>query len=85
LGDQIKKNEMGTACGKYGGQRGAYRVLLGRPEGKRLLGRLRRKWKNKIKMDLLQVGLGGADWIGLAQYRDRWRELVNAVTNLWIP
>jgi len=61
------------------------RGLVGTPERKRLLGRLRRKWKNKIKMDLLEVGLGGADWIDPAQYRDRWRELVNAVTNIWIP
>jgi hypothetical protein len=59
--------------------------LVGTPEGKRPLGRLGRKWKNKIKMDLLEVGLGGADWIDLAQYWDRWRELVNGVMNIWIP
>jgi hypothetical protein len=63
-------------------RRGVYRVLVGKPEGKRPLGRQRRRWEDNIKMDLQEVGFGGMDWIGLAQDRDRWRALVNAVMNL---
>ena len=62
-----------------------YRVLLGEPEGKRPLGRLRRRWEDNIKMDLQEVGCGGMDWIELAQDRDRWRALVKAVMNLLVP
>ena len=83
--DKMKKNEMGWACGAYGGGEGAYRVLVGKPEGKRLRGRLKRRWKNNILMDLQEVGCGGMDWIELAQDRDRWRALVNAVINLQVP
>jgi hypothetical protein len=61
------------------------RVLLGKPEGKRPLGRPRCRWEDNIKMDLQEVGYGGMEWIGLAQDRDRWRELVNAVMNFRIP
>ena len=60
-------------------------VLVGKPEGKRPLGRPRRRWEDNIKMDLQEVGCGGMDWIKLAQDRDRWRELVNAVMNLRVP
>jgi hypothetical protein len=63
----------------------AYRVLMGTPEGKRPLGRPRRRWEDNIKMDLQEVGCGGMDWIDLAQARDRWRAVVNAVMNLWVP
>jgi hypothetical protein len=56
-----------------------YRLLLGKPEGKRPLGRSRRRWINNIKMDLLEIGLSVVDWIGLAQDRYRWRALANAV------
>jgi hypothetical protein len=56
--------------------------LVGKPEGKRPLGRIRHRWEDNIKMDLQQVGCGGMDWIGLAQNRDRWRAIVNAVMNL---
>jgi len=64
---------------------GVYRVLVGKPEGKRPLGITRRRWDNNIKMDLQEVGCGGMDWIELAQERDRWRELVNAVKNDRVP
>ena len=84
-GDKIEKNEMGWACGLYGGERGAYRVLVGKPEGKRPLGRPRRRWVDNIRMDLQEVGCGHVDWIGLAQDRDGWRKLVNAVMNLRVP
>jgi hypothetical protein len=58
--------------------RGAYRVLVGKPEGRRPLGRPRRRWEDNIKTDLREVGWGYVDWIGLAQDRDRWRALVSA-------
>ena len=76
---------MGGACSAYGGRRGVYRVLVGKPEGKRPLGRLRRRWEDNIKMDLQEVGCGAMDWIELAKDRDRWRALVNAVLNRWVP
>jgi hypothetical protein len=66
-----------------GEKRGAYRILVGRPEGRRLLGRPRHRWEDNIKMDL-EVGRG-MDWIELAQDRDRWQALVNAVMNLRVP
>ena len=65
--------------------RGAYRVLLEKPEGMRQLGRLRHRWEDNIKIDLQEVGGGGMDWIELAQDRDRQRTLVNAVMNLQVP
>jgi hypothetical protein len=68
-----------------GDRRGVYRVLVGKPRGKRQLGRPRHKWENNVKMDLHEVGCWGAVWMKLAQDRDRWRELVTAVMNLWVP
>ena len=62
-----------------------HKVLVGKPEGKRPLGRPRRRWEDNIKMDLQEVECAGVDWIELAQDRDRWRALVNAVMNLGIP
>jgi hypothetical protein len=63
----------------------AYRLLVGKPEGKRWLGRPRRRWVDNIRMDLGEVGWGDVDWIGLAKDRNRWRALVKSVLNLWIP
>jgi len=68
-----------------GEERGVYRVLVGKPEGRRPLGRPRRRWVDNIRMDLQEVGYVHRDWIGLAQYRDRWRTLVSAVMNLRVP
>jgi hypothetical protein len=68
-----------------GEKRNAYRLLVGKPEGKRRLGRQRRTWVDNIKMDLLEIGWGGVDWIGLAKGRDKWRALMNAIMNLRVP
>ena len=70
---------------RMGERRGVYRVLVGKPEGKRPLGRPRRRWEDNIKMDLQEVGCGGMDLIYLAQDWDRWRDFVNAVMNLRVP
>jgi hypothetical protein len=64
-----------------GEERKVYRVLVGKPEGKRLLGRPRRRWEDGIRMDLREIGLVGVDWIRLTQDRDRWRAVVSAVMN----
>jgi len=71
------------AC--MGERKGLYRVLVGKPEGKRPIGRPRHRWDDNIKMDIQEVGCGVMDWIDLAQERDRWRALVNAVMNLRVP
>jgi hypothetical protein len=65
--------------------RNAYRIMVGKPEGKRPLRRPRRRWVDNIKMDLRGIGWGGVDWIDLAQDRDQWRALVNTVMNLRVP
>ena len=65
--------------------RGVHKVLVGKPEGKRPLGRQRRRWEDNIKMDLEEVGRGRGDWMGLAQDRDRWRALVSTVMNCRVP
>jgi len=68
-----------------GERSGIYRVLVGKPGGKRPLGRPRCRWEDSIRMDLQEVGCWGMDWIELAQDRGRWRALVNTVMNLWVP
>jgi hypothetical protein len=65
--------------------RGVYRVLIGRPEGKRPVGRPRCRWEGNIKMDLTEIGIDGANWIQLAQDRVQWRAFVNTVMNLRVP
>jgi len=83
----IKSRRMRWAghVARIGEGRGVYKVLVGKPGGKRPLVRPRRRWENNIKMDLQEVGCGGMDWIELAQDRDRWRVLVNAVMNVRVP
>jgi hypothetical protein len=83
----IKSRRMRWAghVARMGEERGVYRVLVGKPEGRRPLGRPRRRWVDNIRMDLHEVGCGYTDWIGLAQDRDRWRTLVSAVMNLGVP
>jgi hypothetical protein len=72
---------MGRTCTTNGEKRNAYRILLGKPEVKRLLRRPRCRWVDNIKMDLIEIGCDGMDWIGLAQ----WKSLVNAVINIRVP
>ena len=72
---------MGGACSTYGEKRGVYRVSVGKPKGKRPLGRPRCRLEDNIKMDLQEMGCGDMDWIELAQDRDRWRSLVNELMN----
>jgi hypothetical protein len=79
---QVKEDEMGRACSMNGGRR---RMQIGKPEGKRPLGRTRRRWVDNIKMDLREIGRDGMDWIDLAQDRDQWRVLVNTLMNLQVP
>jgi hypothetical protein len=69
----------------HGKKRNAYRILVGKPEGKRPLGRPRHRWKDYIIMDLREIGWGDMDLIDLAQDRDQWRAVVNTVMNLWVP
>jgi len=70
---------------RMGEKRGVYRVLVGKPEGKRPLGRPRRRWEDNIKMDPPEVRCGSMDWIDVAQDMDRWRALVNVAMNLRVP
>ena len=83
----IKSRRMRWAghVARMGEEREVYRVLVGKPEGKRSLARRRRRWVDNIRMDLQEVGCGYMDWIGLAQDRDSWRRLVSAVMNLRVP
>jgi hypothetical protein len=72
------------ACGTNGEKRNVYRSLVGNPEGKRPLGRPRQRWVDNIKMDLAEIGLGSAEWIGMALDREKWKALVNVVMNLQV-
>ena len=76
---------MGGHVARMGERRGLYRVLVGKPEVKRPLGRPRRRWEDNIKVDVQQVRCGCMDWIDLAQDRDRWQTLLSAVINLRVP
>jgi hypothetical protein len=83
--DQVKEDEIGRACNTTGEKRNAYRILVGKPEGKSPLGRPRRRRVYNIKLDLREIGWDSMDWIDLAQDRDQWRALVNTVMNLRVP
>jgi hypothetical protein len=76
---------MGRACSTNGEKINAYRILVEKPEGKRPLGRPRRRWLDNIKMDVREIRWDGVDWIARAQDRDQWRALVNTVLNLRVP
>jgi len=80
-----RRNRWAGHVARMGEERGACRVLVGKPEGRRPLGRPRCRWVGNIRMDLQEVGCGCMDWIELAQERDRWRTLVSAVMNLRVP
>ena len=85
-GDKIEKNEMGGACGTYGGRERCAQGFGGeKPEGKRPLGRPRRRWEDNIKMDLREVGRGCGYWVELPRDRDKWRALVSTVMNFRVP
>jgi hypothetical protein len=81
---QVKSRRMrwATHVARMGEERKVYKVLVGKAEGKRPLGRPRRSWEDGIRMDLRKIGLGGVDWVRLAQDRDQWRAVVSAVMNL---
>jgi hypothetical protein len=83
----IKSRRMRWAghIARMGEKRNAYSLFVGKPEGKGPLGRARRRWVDNVKMDLLEIGWGLVDWIGLAQDRDKWRALVNAIMNIRVP
>jgi hypothetical protein len=76
---------MGRVGNTNGEEKNAYRILVGNPEGKRLLGRSRHRWMDNIKIDVREIGWGDMDWIDLAQNRDQWRAFVNTVMKLWVP
>jgi len=85
LGFEPELQQVAIPSARMGVERGVYRVLVEKPEGKRPPGRPRRRWVDNNRMELQEVGCGYMDWIGLAQDRDRWRTLVSAVMNLRFP
>jgi hypothetical protein len=82
---KARRMRLGGHVAHMGEVRGAYNILVGKPEGRKPLGRPRRRWKDNIEMDLRKIGFGDVDWIYLAQDRDRWRALVNTVMSLRVP
>jgi hypothetical protein len=80
-----KRGMMGMGCSKHWEKRNAFRDLVGKPEGERQLRKPTRRWEDNIKMDLMETGWGGMDWIHLIQDRDQWRDLLNTVMNLRVP
>jgi hypothetical protein len=82
---KLKRMRCAEHVARMGEKRNAYRLLVGKSEGKRPLGRPRRRWLDSIRMDLVEVGWGDVDWIGLAQDRGRWRALVNSAMNIRVP
>jgi hypothetical protein len=76
---------MGRACSTNWDKRNAYRILVGKPEGKRPLGRPRRRWVDNIKIDLREIDWGGMDWNDLAEDKDRWRAFISTAINLRVP
>ena len=84
MGDKIERMRWAGHVARMGEEREVYRFLVVKPEGRRRLGRPRRRWLD-IRMDLQEVGCGYVDWIGLAQDRDRWRTIVSALMNLRVP
>jgi hypothetical protein len=85
LGEQIEKNEMDGACSAYGERRGVYRVLVGKPEGKRPLGIVRRRWRIILRWIFKKWDLGVWIWVYLALSKDMWRVRVNAVRDFRVP
>jgi hypothetical protein len=83
--DQVKEDGMGSACSTHGERRNAYRTLVGKPEGKRPLGRPRRRWDDNNRLYLTEIGRSHVDWIQLAQDRYQWKVLVNTVVNFRVP
>jgi hypothetical protein len=78
-------DDMGRACSTNGEKRNAYRILVGKPERRKLLGRPRRRWVDNIKINLREVGWAGMEWIHVAQDRDQWKAFVNTVIDLRVP
>jgi hypothetical protein len=85
LNDEVKKDEMGREWNTNAEKKKAYRMLMSKSEGRRSLGRPRRRWVDYITVDLRETGWGDVDWIDLVQDRDRWRALVNTVMNHQVP
>jgi hypothetical protein len=79
------EDEVGRACSTHGGKRNACGILVAQPEGKRSLGRPRRRWEDNIKLNVRELGWGSMDWINLNRDRDQWRALVNTEMNLRVP
>ena len=85
MGYKIEKNDIGGACGTYGGKERRVQGFGGKAEGRRPVGRPRCRWEDNLKLNLQYAGCGGMDWIELAQDRDRWRVLVNTVMSHRVP